>query len=56
MRSKADASSITTARLLARGFTLLDASEYGKLRDFYDKVATTDRQELVLTAGHSSGQ
>jgi len=56
MRSKADASSITTARILARGFTLLDAAEYGKLREFYDKVATTDRQELVLTAGHSSGQ
>jgi transglutaminase-like putative cysteine protease len=56
MRSKADASSITTARVLARGFTLLDANEYGKLRDFYDKVATTDRQELVLTAGHATGQ
>ena len=56
MRSKADSSSITTARLLARGFTLLDANEYGKLREFYDKVATTDREQLVLTAGHSSGQ
>jgi len=56
MRSKADASSITTARVLARGFTLLDAAEYGKLREFYDKVATTDRQQVVLTAGHPSGQ
>ena len=43
------------ARILARGFTLLDPSEYGKLRDFYDKVATTDRQQVVLTAQHTAG-
>lgn len=55
LRSKTDGGSITTARILARGFTLLDPSEYGKLRDFYDKVATTDRQEVVLTAQHTAG-
>jgi hypothetical protein len=55
LRSKTDAGSITTARILARGFTLLDPSEYGKLRDFYDKVATTDRQQVVLTAQHAAG-
>jgi transglutaminase-like putative cysteine protease len=55
LRSTTDAGSITTARILARGFTLLDPSEYGKLRDFYDKVATTDRQQVVLTAQHTAG-
>ena len=47
--SKANANSITSARILARGFTLLDPSEYGKLRDFYDKVALADRQQIALT-------
>lgn len=56
LRSKTDASSITTARILARGFTLLDAADYGKLREFYDKVATSDRQQVVLSAGHASGE
>jgi hypothetical protein len=55
LRSKTDAGSITTDRILARGFTLLAPSEYGKLRDFYDKVATTDRQQVVLTAQHTAG-
>jgi len=54
LRSKVDSGSIVTSRVLARGFTLLDASEYGKLRDFYDKVATTDRQQLVFNAAQAS--
>lgn len=54
--SKSTANSITTARLLARGFTLLDASDYVKLRDFYDKVATTDRQQVVLVGAQASGK
>lgn len=48
--SKVDATSITTGRTLARGFTLLDPSQYGKLRDFYDKVVLADRQQIALTA------
>lgn len=56
LRSKADGNTITTGRLLARGFTLLEPSEYGKLRDFYDKVATTDRQQLVLTTTQTSSK
>ena len=39
------------ARILAHGFTILPASDYGKLRDFYDKVALADRQQIALTAG-----
>jgi len=48
--SKTSAGSITTARILARGFTLLEASEYGKLRDFYEKVVLADRQQIALSA------
>jgi transglutaminase-like putative cysteine protease len=47
---KADANSLTSARILARGFTILPATEYGKLRDFYDKVALADRQQIALKA------
>jgi transglutaminase-like putative cysteine protease len=50
VKSKADAGSITTGRVLARAFTLLEAKDYGQLRDFYQKVATGDQQQLVLTA------
>jgi len=56
LRTKADANSISTGRILARGFTLLEPAEYGKLRDFYDKVATTDRQQIVLTAAQTSSK
>jgi hypothetical protein len=48
--SKTDAGSITSARILARGFTLLGPAEYGKLRDFYDKVALADHQQIALSA------
>jgi transglutaminase-like putative cysteine protease len=54
LTSKAEGSSVTTLRVLARGFTLLDAAEYGKLRDFYDKVAATDHQQLVLSPAQRS--
>jgi transglutaminase-like putative cysteine protease len=50
LKSKADASSITTARVLGRGFTMLEAKDYGALRGFYQKVAAADQQQLVLAA------
>jgi hypothetical protein len=56
VRSKVEGNSIVTGRILARGFTLLEPSEYSKLRDFYDKVAATDHEQLVLTAGQSSSK
>ena len=49
LRSKAEAGFITTARVLVRNFTLLDASDYGKIHDFYEKAAVADRQQLALT-------
>jgi hypothetical protein len=56
LRSKTDANSITTARILARGFTLLEAKDYDKLRDFYQKVATTDREQIALSATQTGGR
>ena len=41
---------ITVSRTLARGFTFLDPKEYPQLREYYQKVATADQQQLVLTA------
>jgi hypothetical protein len=54
--AKADATSITSARILARGFTLLGPAEYGRLRDFYDKVALADHQQLALSAPKPAGK
>jgi hypothetical protein len=56
LRSKVTADSITTARVLARGFTMIDAKEYGQLRDFYQKVAESDRQQIVLSEAPAAGK
>jgi hypothetical protein len=40
---------IQVNRTLAYNFTLLDPKEYDSLHDFYQKVATADQQQLVLT-------
>ncbi len=53
LRSKASADAITNARVLARGFTLLDPKDYNGLRDFYQKVVNADQQQLVLTAAQA---
>ena len=49
LRTKVAGDSITDARILARGFTLLEAKDYNGLRDFYQKVVAADQQKLVLT-------
>jgi hypothetical protein len=50
LRSKLETNSVTTARVLARGFTMLDPKQYTPLRDFYQKVVTADQQQLVLSS------
>ena len=40
---------VVVSRAIAYNFTLLDATEYPNLHDFYQKVATADQQQLVLT-------
>jgi hypothetical protein len=39
---------ITIARQFARAFTLAKPEEYQDLRGFYQKVAASDQQQLVL--------
>jgi hypothetical protein len=41
---------IVVARSLARGFTFAKPEEYKDLRGFYQKVADSDQQQLVLAA------
>jgi hypothetical protein len=41
--------SVTVARSFVRGFSIVAASEYGQLREFYQKMSTADQQQLVLT-------
>jgi len=43
-----DKSTVTINRNLARAFILLEPGLYNDLRDFYQKVATADQQQLVL--------
>jgi len=47
--STADATMIDVSRTIAYNFTLLDPKDYSNLHDFYQKVATADQQQLVLT-------
>lgn len=49
LRSKIEGATVTNARVLARGFTMLDTSVYPQLRDFYQKIVANDQQTLTLT-------
>jgi hypothetical protein len=49
IHSSAEDGSVTVFRTLAYNFTLLDPKNYPNLHDFYQKVATADQQQLVLT-------
>jgi transglutaminase-like putative cysteine protease len=40
---------VTVQRAMARNFTLLPATEYPDLHAFFQKIATADQQQLVLT-------
>jgi hypothetical protein len=55
--SKIDGSSVNVMRSLAYNYAMLGASDYGDLRGFYQKVATADQQQVVLTrAAPKQGQ
>jgi hypothetical protein len=43
------ASTIDIKHIFARAFVVLDPKEYPALRDYYQKVAATDQQQVVLT-------
>jgi hypothetical protein len=40
---------VTVGRTVAFNFSILPAKDYGDLHDFYQKIATADQQQLVLT-------
>lgn len=48
INSKADGSSVNITREMAGNYILLGASEYPKLRGFYQQIAAADQQQLVL--------
>lgn len=48
-RIVAAAGKVTVARALSRSFTFAEAKEYAELRGFYQKVAASDQQQLVLS-------
>jgi hypothetical protein len=35
---------------------MLDASEYGKLRDFYDELVLSDHEQMAFTAAQASAK
>jgi hypothetical protein len=41
---------VTITRTLARAFTFVMKDQYQDLRAFYQKVAASDQQQLVLSA------
>jgi len=49
IKSTADHTEVNITRTLARAFTLAKTDDYPTLRDFYQKVAAADQQQLVLT-------
>ena len=50
VKSKSQPGSITVARSVANAFTMTKPEEYQDLRGFYQKVASGDQQQVVLTA------
>jgi hypothetical protein len=47
--SEAKDNDVTVSRSFAHNYAILDSKEYGDLHDFYQKIATADQQQLVLT-------
>jgi hypothetical protein len=53
--SSTSGDSITIDRTLAYNFALLEPKDYPNLHDFYQKVATADQQQLVLSRAPAKG-
>ncbi len=49
VKTDVSGSDVTVARTVAFNFSVLPAKDYGDLHDFYQKIATADQQQLVLT-------
>lgn len=46
---------LTVTRSLARAFTFAKPDEYGQLREFFQKVASADEAQIVLTRAAATG-
>ncbi len=55
VKTQPGAGTIDIKHIFARAFVVLDAKEYPALRDYYQKVAATDQQQVVLTQGGAAG-
>lgn len=53
--SKADGNKLVVVRVLVYNYTILEPTEYSDLRDFYEKVAKADSDQIVLERSASSG-
>jgi hypothetical protein len=49
INSTADGGQVEVTRVFARGFALLAPQGYNDLHDFYQRLATADQQQIVLT-------
>jgi hypothetical protein len=49
------AGAVDIKHIFARTFVLLDPKDYPALRDYYQKIAATDQQQLVLAAAPVAG-
>jgi transglutaminase-like putative cysteine protease len=54
LKSTPDKNDIHLDRSLVRGFSMVAATDYPAMRDFYQKMATADQQQLVLTAASTA--
>lgn len=49
LKTSVNGNSVTVVRAVAFNFSILPSKDYGDLHDFYQKVATVDQEQLVLT-------
>ncbi len=52
VKTQTGAGTIDIKHIFARGFVLLDPKEYPALRDYYQKIAASDQQQVVLAASN----
>jgi hypothetical protein len=49
VKTSVSGNDVTVVRAVAFNFAVLPSKDYGDLHDFYQKIATADQQQLVLT-------
>jgi len=54
IKTQTSPGTIDIKHIFARAFVLLDPKEYPALRDYYQKVAASDQQPVVLTSESAS--